>query len=336
MYAESAMVITYLQSYNWSRKNNIDELKSSMSHVSDLQALVRVVDRGGFAAAAKDLGLTPSAVSKLITRLEDRLGVRLLHRTTRRLALTPEGETYHLRARDILAAIEDVEAEVSRAGQRPRGRLRVNCVPAFALHQLVRHLPAFIERYPEIELELTITDRVIDLLAENADVAIRTGLIEDPSLVARKIGEIRRELFASPDYLARHGMPCSPEQLRSHNCIVLKISPYSQRWAFHSRGEVKFIDVGSRILVDNGETALRLAVANGGIVRLADLIVVDAVREGKLRPVLKDSLVAESVPLSAVYPQGRHRMPKVRVFLDFLVERYSHSPWRPSYARRRT
>jgi DNA-binding transcriptional LysR family regulator len=299
-----------------------------MSDISDLRVLVRVVDCGGFSAAAKQLDLTPSAVSKLISRLEDRLGVRLLHRTTRRLALTPEGETYHLRARDILAAIEDVEAEVARAGQRPHGRLRVNCVPAFALHRLVGDLPAFRARYPEVELELSITDRVVDLLAENADIAIRTGPIEDPSLVAQKIGAIRRELFASPDYLARRPPPRLPEELREHDCIVLKLSPNSQRWPFRDRGEVKFIDVGSRMLIDNGEAALRLAIAGGGIARLADLIVADAICEDKLEPVLRDVTFAEPVPLSAVYPQGRHRMPKVRAFLDFLLERYSHCPWR--------
>ena len=298
-----------------------------MSNVSDLRVFVRVVERGGFAAAAGDLRLTPSAVSKLITRLEDRLGVRLLHRTTRRLALTSEGEVYHLRARDILAAIEDVEAEVAHAGRRPRGRLRVNCVAAFAFHQLMRQLPAFTSRYPEIELELTVADRVIDLLAENADVAVRSGPIQDPSLVAQKFAEIRRELFASPEYLARREAPRTPEQLREHDCVVLRISPESQRWPFHDKGKVKFIDVGNRMLVDSGEAALQLAIAGGGITRLADLIAAEAVREGKLVPVLEQSAVVEPVPLSAVYPVGRHRMPKVRAFLDFLVERFSGSPW---------
>src|ERR1700754_4153278 len=131
-----------------------------METASDMQVLVRVVERGSFSAAAMDLRVTPSAVSKLITRLEDRLGVRLLHRTTRRVSLTPEGEVYHLRARDILAAIDDADAEVSQAGQRPRGRLRVNCVPAFALHQLMPALPEFLAGYPEVELDFTVTDRV--------------------------------------------------------------------------------------------------------------------------------------------------------------------------------
>jgi DNA-binding transcriptional LysR family regulator len=287
-----------------------------MSDITDLRTFVQVIERGGFAAASKDLGITPSGVSKLVTRLEDRLGVRLLHRTTRRLSLTPEGETYHLRARDILAAIDDAEAEVSRAGQRPRGRLRVNCPPAFALNQLAPTLSKFLAQYPEVELELTVTDRLIDLLAENADIAIRSGPVDDPSLVTRTFGEIQRGLFASLEYLARRGTPRTPEALRDHDCIVLKLFPSSLRWPFYDDGQVRVIDIRSRV-----------AIAGCGITRLADLIASQAVREGRLKPVLVESHVAESVPLSAIYPQGRHRMPKVRVFLDFLVEHFSHVPW---------
>jgi DNA-binding transcriptional LysR family regulator len=299
-----------------------------MSDLSDLRTFVQVIERGGFAAASKGLGITPSGVSKLVTRLEDRLGVRLLHRTTRRLSLTPEGEIYHLRARDILAAIDDAEAEVARAGQRPRGRLRINCVPSFALNQLVPVLSDFLARYPEVELELATTDRVIDLLAENADVAIRTGPVDDPSLVARKFGEIERGLFASPEYLARRGTPRAPEELRDHDCIVMRLSPSALRWPFHNNGQISVIDIRSRVLVDSGEAALGLAIAGGGITRLSDMISARALREGLLKPVLMESHVSEPAPLSAVYPQGRHRMPKVRAFLDFLVERFSHAPWR--------
>ena len=322
------MVIPLLPSYNPLLWNEIDELDSAMSEVSDLRTFVRVVERGGFAAASKDLGITPSAVSKLITRLEDRLSVRLLHRTTRRLALTPEGEIYHLRARDVLAAIEDADAEVSRAGQRPRGRLRVSCVTAFALHQLMPALPDFLARYPEVELELAVTDRVVDLLNENADVGIRSGTVADGSLVARKIAEITRGLYASPDYLARRGTPRSPDQLREHDCIVLSHIPSSHRWPFLADGKFALVEISSRTVVDIGEAALRLAVAGGGIARLADLIAAEALGAGLLEPVLPEMHVAEPVPLSAVYPQGRHRMPKVRAFLDFLIERFSHAPWR--------
>jgi DNA-binding transcriptional LysR family regulator len=299
-----------------------------MSDIADLRAFVRVVERGGFAAASKDLGISPSGVSKLISRLEDRLGVRLLHRTTRRLSLTPEGEKYHSRGRDILAAIEEAEAEVSRAGRRVQGRLRVNCLPAFAVNQLARATSDFLAHYPAIELELALTDRVVDLLEENADVAIRAGHIDDPSLVARKFGEIRRGLFASPEYLARCGIPRTPEAIRDHDCIVLSTLPSALRWPFLNGREVQRIDIKSRVLVDSGEAALRLAIAGCGITRLADLITEQAVRQGSLVSVLVESHVAESMPLCAVYPHGRHRMPKVRAFLDFIVKRFSHNPWR--------
>ena len=299
-----------------------------MTEISDVRAFVQVVERGGFAAASKDLGVTASAVSKLITRLEDRLGVRLLHRTTRRLALTPEGEIYHLRARDILAAIDDAEVEVSRAGQLPRGRLRVSCVTAFAFHQLTPALPHFLARFPDITLELGVTDRVVDLLAQNADVGIRSGSIDDGSLVARKIAEITRGLYASPEYLARRGVPRTSEDLSTHDCIVLSHISSSHRWPFNEKGKTKTVQIRSRAVVDNGEAALRIAIAGGGIAQLADLIVRDAVADCRLVPVLAETHVAEPVPLSAVYPHGRHRMPKVRAFLDFLVEHFGHAPWR--------
>jgi DNA-binding transcriptional LysR family regulator len=303
-----------------------------MDSAAVMRAFARVVERGSFSAAADDLGLTPSAISKMVTRLEDRLGVRLLHRTTRRLSVTPEGEIYHLRARDILAAIADADAEVSRAGQVPRGRLRVNCMAAFGVHQLVPALPEFRERHPQIEIDLVISDRLIDLLVENADIGIRTGLVTDPSLVAKKFAEYARGLYASPAYLARRGTPGIPEDLREHDCIVMSMMPSSHRWEFRDGNQVRGLDVANRILVDSAEATLQLAIAGGGVARAADMLVSDAVRNGTLIPVLSDSYIAEKVPLSAVYPQGRHRMPKVRVFIDFLTEKFSHAPWRDAFA----
>lgn len=299
-----------------------------MDAATDMRVFVRVVERGSFSAAADDLQLTPSAVSKLVTRLEDRLGVRLFHRTTRRLALTPEGETYHLRARDILAAIEDAETEVARSGTTARGRLRVNSGTAFVLHELAAALPDFLARYPDIEVELAVTDRMVDLLAENADVAIRTGPIGDPSLVARKIADAERGLFAAPAYLERHGVPRTPDDLARHNCIVLSSIPAINRWPFHAGAKVRIVQVTSRVIVDDAEVAMRLAVAGAGIVRLSDLLVGEAVRRGLLVPLLADQHVVEPIPVSAVYPQGRHRMAKVRAFVDFVVERFASAPWR--------
>jgi DNA-binding transcriptional LysR family regulator len=299
-----------------------------MDAATDMRVFVRVVERGSFSAAAEDLQLTPSAVSKLVTRLEDRLGVRLFHRTTRRLALTPEGETYHLRARDILAAIDDAETEVAQSGTTARGRLRVNAGTAFVLHELAAALPDFLYRYPEVEVELAVTDRMIDLLAENADVAIRTGPISDPSLVARKIADAERGIFASPAYLDRHGVPQTPDDLSRHNCIVLSSIPAINRWPFRDGTKVRIVQVTSRVIVDDAEVALRLAIAGAGIVRVSDILVGEAVRRGLLVPLLADQHVAEPLPVSAVYPQGRHRMAKVRAFVDFIVERFSDAPWR--------
>lgn len=299
-----------------------------MDPATDMRVFVRVVERSSFSAAADDLHLTPSAVSKVVTRLEDRLGVRLFHRTTRRLALTPEGETYHLRARDILAAIEDAEAEVARAGTTPRGRLRVNAGTAFVLHELAAALPDFLASYPQIEVELAVTDRVVDLLAENADIAIRTGPIGDPALVARKIADAERGIFAAPSYLERRGTPRTPDDLDQHDCIVLSSIPAVNRWPFHDGRKVRIVPVTSRVVLDDGEVALRLAIAGAGIIRVSDILAGEAVRRGQLVPLLADQHVVEPIPVSAVYPQGRHRMAKVRAFVDFLVERFSHAPWR--------
>jgi DNA-binding transcriptional LysR family regulator len=180
-------------------------------------------------------------------------------------------------------------------------------------------------------LEFAVNDRVVDLLAENADVGIRSGAVADPSLVTRKVAEIERGLFAAPEYLARYGTPRTPEELRDHHCIVL---PFSERWPFVKNGQIRAIEVKARVRVDRGEVALRLAIAGGGIIRIGDLLAADSVRQGRLIPVLVESFAADRLPLSAVYPQGRHRMPKVRAFLDFLVKHFGYAPWRLRHTER--
>lgn len=294
---------------------------------SDMRVFVRTVDRGSFSAAASDLGLTPSAVSKLISRLEDRLGVRLLSRTTRRLALTPEGEIYAARARQILADIDDAEAEVTRARGAPRGKLRINSGTAFGLHQLAPSLAEFLARYPEIDIDLSITDRLVDLVDENADIAVRSGRITDSPHVMRKIADLQREICAAPSYLARRGTPKTPADLHDHDCIVVAV-PGLNRWPFRTRQGIDIVEVRPRVSTDDAEAALRLAIEGAGIVRLSDVIVGEPIRDGRLVSLLADVHHHEPFPLSAIYPAGRHRLPKVRVFLDFLVERFGSAPWR--------
>jgi len=192
-----------------------------MDIAGSMQAFVQVAERQSFSAAAMVLGLTPSAVSKLVTRIEDRLGVRLLHRSTRRVSLTSEGEAYFARARQILADIEEAEAEVARSRGAPRGHLHVNTSIAFAIHQLTPALPDFLTRYPDIEVGLSVTDRVIDLVEEHPDVTIRNGRIVDTILSARKIAEFARTICAAPSYLSRRGMPRTPADLANHVCITM-------------------------------------------------------------------------------------------------------------------
>ena len=298
-----------------------------MNH-NDMVAFVRAVDRGGFSAAARDLGLTPSAVSKLVTRLEDRLGVRLLNRTTRRLALTPEGEAYFHRSQRILADIAEAEEEVGRFRAQPRGLLRVNVGTAFGMHQLVPALPDFLARHPEIQVELTLTDRLVDLIEEGADLGIRLGTLADSTLVARRICEVERVVCAAPEYLRKRGTPRKPAELRAHNCLNMANAPALRRWPFAGRDGVEHVEVSGNVSATSADALLALALRGLGVIRLSDVIVGAAIRDGRLVPLLEGVHHSEALPLHAVYPQGRHRSPRVAAMIDFLVERFSCAPWR--------
>jgi len=299
-----------------------------MSAPTDMAAFVRAVELGGFSLAARDLGLTPSAISKLVTRLEDRLGVRLLNRTTRRLALTPEGEAYFHRSQRILADIAEAENEVATFRAQPKGLLRINVGTAFGMHQLAPALPEFLARNPEVQVELTITDRVVDLIEEGADLGIRLGTLVDSSLVARKICELERVVCASPDYLRRHGTPRSAEELLKHNCLSVAYAPNLRRWPFETREGLRHVEVSGNVSATSADTLLQLALLGVGIIRLSDVIVGEALAQGRLVALLEDIHHAEPLPLHAVYPQGRHRSPKVAAMVDYLVERFSGAPWR--------
>lgn len=298
-----------------------------MDATSDLRVFVRVLDRGNFSLAANDLGITPSAVSKLVSRLEDRLGVRLLERSTRRLALTPEGEAFLLRARRIVADIEEAEAEVASVRGAPRGKLRINSGTAFGLHQLAPSLAEFLNRYPEIDIELSITDRLVDLIEEQADIAVRSGHIPDGPFVQRKLADLQRVICAAPAYLARRGTPKLASDLKDHDCIVVAGSGLN-RWPFKTRSGVDVVDVRPRVTTDDAEAALRLAIEGAGIVRLSDVIVGGPLRDGELVAVLADIHHVEPFPLSAIYPAGRNRLPRVAVFLKYIEERFADAPWR--------
>lgn len=291
---------------------------------AEMNAFVRVAERGSFAAAANDLGLTPSALSKLVTRIEDRLGVRLLTRTTRKLALTAEGELFVARSREILASIEAAEAEVTAASERPRGHLRVSVGTAVAKQILAQALPVFLDRYPDVTVELHVSDRQIDLVAEQVDIALRSGPLGDSTLVARKVAEATRVICASPLYLEKHGPPGVPADLLRHNCLTLPGPAWAQ-WPFHTHEGINRLAVAGNLTSDNADLLLDMAVAGLGIARLADFMVARAMRQGALVPLLTDSHVPESFPIHALTVAGRHRAPRIRAFIDFFAELFDRT-----------
>ncbi len=291
-------------------------------------AFVRAVEHNGFTAAAHDLGVTPSAISKLVTRLERRLGVRLLQRSTRRLALTAEGEIYFDRAQRIVSEIADAESEVMRFGVRPKGRVRMSVGTAFATYALVPALPEFMQRYPEINLDLLVTDVVIDLVEAGADLAIRVGPLGDANFAARRIGELERVISAAPAYLAKFGVPRTPEDLAQHNCLTLPGIAGQAQWPFQGPDGTHSVAVKGNLTVNNAETLFELALLGLGVIRLSDIIVGPAIRTGRLVPILTDVHQPEPLPLHAVYLPIRHRPPKVGAVIDFLVEKFASVPWR--------
>jgi len=298
-----------------------------IDHASEMAAFVRVVDAQGFSAAAPALGLTPSAVSKLVTRLEARLGVRLLQRTTRALSLTADGEAFYAAARRIVGEIAALETEISEQRGTPHGLLRVTTSLAFSTHQLAPVIGEFLERYPAIQLELMPTDRVVDMVEESVDVAIRIGRLPDSSFMARKIGEDVRLVCAAPQYLAAHPAPRRPEDLSRHNCIVSRDRAYLNRWPFRIDGDVREIEVGGRLAVSEGEAQMRLALQGLGIVRLTRLTVAGAIKRGELVALLQDYSAEEPVPIHAVYPHRRHLASKVTAFVEFILEKFTPPPW---------
>jgi DNA-binding transcriptional LysR family regulator len=303
------------------------------SSPAEMAIFERVAERGSFAGAAEDVSLSPSAVAKLITRLEQRLGVRLINRTTRRLALTAEGEIYLDRVREILGAIEAAESEIASAHASPRGHLRVHTFPVIAAHELAPALPEFLARHPHITFDFMVTNRSVDLVGENVDVSLRMGPLEDSGLVARKIVDLSRLVCASPDYLARHGRPVKPADLARHACLTLSRNPGSASWPFRVDGKLVRIDVKGPVSADSADMLLQLAIGGAGILRLSEHVVAPSIREGLLQPLLQDAQDPENYPLFALLPPGRHQAPKVRVFVDFLIERLGSAPWRMGVER---
>jgi DNA-binding transcriptional LysR family regulator len=295
------------------------------NRTGEIEAFLRTVEGGSFAAAAKVLRQTPSAISRSVARLEARLGTRLLARTTRSLTLTPEGERFRQRAQTILHDLDELERSFTTDKAEPRGRLRVSVSVPFGLHRVLPVLPEFLERYPKITVDLSLTDVLVDLVSERTDIAIRHGPLADSSLRARKLGSSRWLIVAAPSYLQRHGTPATPADLERHNCLNFNFRRSVEGWAFRADGEVTRRHVSGNFLGNSGEALRLMCIGGAGIARLADFLVGDDVRAGKLLPLLQGHVQGESEDIHALYVGHARPATRVRAFMDFLVERVAIS-----------
>lgn len=284
-----------------------------------LEVFVAVVAQGSFSAAGRALGLTPSAVSRSVDRTEQRLGVRLLLRTTRALTLTAEGQAYLGAARRILADLDDTEQAISDQGA-PRGRLRVSASQAHGRLCIVPLLGAFVQRHPHILVDVNLSDRLVDIAAGQADVGIRFGPLADSTLTARKLGVSRRAVVASPDYLACHGTPSVPEDLLGHNCLSFNFSRVEPIWPFRRDGQNFTLSVRGSIEANNGETLGQLATAGVGITRVGDFSIAAELADGRLVRLLDAYNPGDEEIIHAVFVGGPNMPARVRAFVDFLAE----------------
>lgn len=292
----------------------------STDRARELEVFAAVVQRGSFSAAGRALGLTPSAISRTIDRIEARLGVRLLLRSTRVLTLTAEGQSYLGAARRILADLDDAEREIADQGA-PRGRLRVSAALAHGRQCIVPLLGEFAALYPHILVDISLTDSIADIHGGQADVAIRFGVLADSPLTARRVGQTGRTIVASPDYLARRGTPQVPEDLHDHNCLNFNFRRTEPVWPFRREGRDYALTVQGNIEANNGETLAQLAIAGVGITRVGNFSVADDLAAGRLVPVLEAFNPGDVEQIHAVFVGGANMPARVRVFVDFLVSR---------------
>ncbi len=286
----------------------------------EMEVLVRAIELGGFSPAARALRMSPSAVSKLVARLERRLGARLINRSTRKLLLTAEGEAFLERAHRVLADLDEAERAVT-VGAVPRGLVRVNCYVPFGLHRLLPLIPRFTTAHPEVRLDIVLTDKVIDLMDERADVAIRVGPMRPSQLMARKLGQSRMAVVAAPAYLARRGVPQSPYDLETHNCIAFNFARYVDEWPFVVDGAQLSLPARGDVVTSDGEISRRLALAGQGVTRLSRFHIRPDIDAGRLVPVLEAYNPGDVEEVNVVYVGHGGRLPaRVRAFIDFLVE----------------
>ena len=300
-----------------------------MDKLAAMQVFVRVVEAGGLSAAGRQLGLAPASVSRRINDLEAMLGVKLLQRTTRNLSLTEDGETYYERAREIIKSVEEANLLIT-AGKTPSGILRVSTASSLTRLHIAPAIAEFQAQYPNIRIVLRVSDQFVDLVGEGIDVALRIGRQESSSLIARKLGQCRRILCASPRYLNEAGHPQHPDDLSEHACLSYRSHASVNLWQFRKGKQRIDARVTGPFFADDGETLVAAAAAGMGIILVPEWLAGDALRSGRLTEILQDyDAVPAQTPLYALYTPGPYVAPKIRVFVDFLAQRFSQGyDWR--------
>jgi len=298
-----------------------------MDRLSAIEAFVGVAETASFSAAARKLGTSKSAISRHVSALEMRLGARLFHRTTRALTLTEAGHGYLDRAQRLLADLEEADRAVGQLQAAPRGRLRINAPMSFGFLHLAPAIPDFLARHREVDIDLVMNDRFVDLVDEGFDVAVRIGTLANSSLIARRLAPIRRVVCASPEYLRQRGFPKTPDDLKAHICLPNTNISRLHEWRFQTPdGKSWPVEIRGRLSANNGD-ALRVAALKGlGLTFLPTFIAGADLKTGALVPVL-EAFVPQDMTLNAVYPHARHLSPKVRAFVDFLIQRFGPEPY---------
>ena len=294
-----------------------------MDHLSAIRAFAQVVESGSFAKAADRLGISTTATSRQVAELEAHLQTRLLNRTTRKVSLTEGGRAYYERVVQLLADLEEAEQEASRAAVVPRGVIKMTAAVNFGVGHVAPAIAAFLARHAEVRFDVSLSDRIVDLVEEGFDLGIRIGAAGSPNLVARKLGETRVVPCASPDYLAKRGTPQVPEDLARHNCFTYEYVTPRNVWTFRDAdGRERPVRIAGNLHSNNGDLLAEAAARGAGIVLEPAFIVGPEVRAGHLVPLLQDFAPAP-LPIYAVYPSRKHLSAKVRLFVDFLVERFA-------------
>lgn len=293
----------------------------SFDRLRAMRLFCRIAETGSFTEVARETGMTQPAVTKVMAALEDHLGTRLLNRTTRSVAMTPEGEVYYAEAQRILEAVEESEARVGKRARAPAGPLRVAVPVAFGRLEVAPRLARFLHAHPLVSVDLLMSDRFIDLVEQGVDVAIRVGPLADSALRAKRLGETRRLCVASPAYLKRAGEPATPADLTQHNCLVYTLLSTTNHWRFEGAGGGEEVVVSGNLKADNAEALREAALTGVGIAVSPAWLFNDDISEGRLK-VLLEEFEPTRLPVHAVFPSGRYVTSKARAFADFLAKEF--------------